>query len=547
MPPLKQCAGFFFTKEIEKRPPSPPSKASSSHGKTTSQWPAESEWSLPPSSQATIQSYKTWLTSFDGGRRTVATANQSVQQLTSILESVHATVDDFVEKKDLLRDSWLMKKMDMSKPGTTYSYLCSLKNFSVFMQRNGLGETDIYKFSRFEQTCSTWLKSLKTDIRKRRQEVLSRDSEDQITPAMISKFENSSVALKAIALFDQASDAQNVNMSLSKTDYQLVRNYLILECLVNNGQRSGVISNVTLRDFRRASKTLDKDGVLMYVTVRVSNHKTSQKGPARLVLNRGLWWRFRVFIDKFRRPCSSEELFTTYDGLPLKSCEIHKCTNRIWKEAGLEKKLNPTVLRKACVSRIYEERPDMTGMIHNALCHSQQTGQSYYQLHLNDQRQQTVSQSLSKVMRVENDSPCTQAEESARTHDYFDSTDTMAYVNDVKVPDCAKDSSTQECDNSQQDNFPNETKASTLKSPHGRRHFSDDSAFALKQHFSKYIDLNCVPTSPQIRCEMELKPELWEKLPPGTTVKQISERLRVYIRKKLFDGNKNDTSDCSSN
>ena len=64
---------------------------------------------------------------------------------------------------------------------------------------------------------------------------------------------------------------------------------------IDNGSRSGPISNMTLEEFSNSSK--DED----HVVVRVKQHKTfSTHGPANLVLTSSLHEYLKIFINIFR-------------------------------------------------------------------------------------------------------------------------------------------------------------------------------------------------------------------------------------------------------
>ena len=103
-----------------------------------------------------------------------------------------------------------------------------------------------------------------------------------ITPEQIKTFGTSSRALDAIKSLGRAISGPLI--TLTQTEFVLVRDFLITSIAVANANRSGVLTQLTLDEFKQAKSS----GDTMILSVRV--HKTSYKyGPAKLIVNSHLF------------------------------------------------------------------------------------------------------------------------------------------------------------------------------------------------------------------------------------------------------------------
>ena len=82
----------------------------------------------------------------------------------------------------------------------------------------------------------------------------------------IREFERSQAAREAIILLGQLCGAHTIQVPQEK--YTLVRDYLIAQIMIDNPNRAGVVTCVTVEEFERA--TLEAD----HYDVRVLRHKT---------------------------------------------------------------------------------------------------------------------------------------------------------------------------------------------------------------------------------------------------------------------------------
>ena len=113
------------------------------------------------------------------------------------------------------------------------------------------------------------------------------------TPQQVKTFDTSDIAREAITLLGEYEGKEG-GISPSQPEYTAVRDYLLTVLCINNGSRSGTLSNMTLQEFNQATKEDD-------CFVLVKKHKTFTKhGPVDVVFNASLYTYTKIFIEKFR-------------------------------------------------------------------------------------------------------------------------------------------------------------------------------------------------------------------------------------------------------
>ena len=135
-------------------------------------------------------------------------------------------------------------------------------------------------------------------------------------PEDIKHFDTSEVARNAVKIIGEFQD--NPDAPLTTSQYTLVRDYLMTMICIDNGSRSGPISNMTLEEFSNCSKEED------HFVVRVKKHKTfSTHGPANLVLTSSLHEYLKIFINIFRSQIAAVDstpkstVFLSWRGTPF--------------------------------------------------------------------------------------------------------------------------------------------------------------------------------------------------------------------------------------
>ena len=127
-----------------------------------------------------------------------------------------------------------------------------------------------------------WSMSYKKDSKLRHLEKMSRDLHNLVNPEMVNKFEKSDSAQSAVGYIEQLSGTNSLD--LNQSVYTLVRDYILLQITIANAHRSGVLSNMTLEEYKQAKRREES------VIISVKNHKTADThGPACAVLSPSLF------------------------------------------------------------------------------------------------------------------------------------------------------------------------------------------------------------------------------------------------------------------
>ena len=158
------------------------------------------------------------------------------------------------------------------------------------------------------------------------------------------------------------------------------RTYLATHTLILNGQRTRVILNAKLAEFRNGDRR-DDGGVVFHV----ADHKTAATyGPAVIVLNKDLYQNYRIYIKKIRphldKDGTAVNLFLNNDGTELKRQTLNNHLHRHFQDTVGLKNVTPTLLRKSLVSimeKAGSTSEDMEIMARQ-FTHSSQTQQKCY-------------------------------------------------------------------------------------------------------------------------------------------------------------------------
>lgn len=109
------------------------------------------------------------------------------------------------------------------------------------------------------------------------------------TPQQVNVFEASNIARSAIEIMGEYEDYEG-QLPLNQPEYTVVRDYLLTVLCINNGSRSGTLTNTTLDEFNNVE---EEDGCFV---PKVKNHKTfTTHGPVHLVFSPTLYKYVQIF------------------------------------------------------------------------------------------------------------------------------------------------------------------------------------------------------------------------------------------------------------
>lgn len=166
-----------------------------------------------------------------------------------------------------------------------------------------------------------------------------------ITPEDIIAFENSEDATSAVKLMGVALSR---NILITRPEFTTVCNFILTEIVLSNASRSGVLANMTIKQFKTARVLEER-----YV-ISVCDHKTAHlQGPAKIVLTTTIYGWLKTYIHFVRKFASRShqvpEVFITWHGEAITSGGITVCAGNMEK-AGLQTELTFNIVRKTAVS-----------------------------------------------------------------------------------------------------------------------------------------------------------------------------------------------------
>ena len=111
-----------------------------------------------------------------------------------------------------------------------------------------------------------------------------------------------------------------------------MRDYLFVEIVLSNANRSGALANVMVEEFEKA--TVEDDGITV---IAVKKHKTSATyGHTGICLKPMIFGYLKVFVGKVRPKLktSMQNVFVSFTGQKMQSGAISKQMNERLKEAN---------------------------------------------------------------------------------------------------------------------------------------------------------------------------------------------------------------------
>jgi len=327
--------------------------------------------------------FQTWLQSPDGGRKCEKSARQHAHQVGVIFAAIDSS-------KSSVCSLWCSKLLTkfltadvVAKqflPATTKSYLNSLRHWYSYILSE---ETDRITTEVKQQIQSTssrvarWIASYRKDAAARNLEKMDDDITKLITPEKVALYARSEPAVEAIKWLGDLQDGSRETLTL--TDYVQIRDFLLTEIIISNANRSGVLANMTLKQFQDVQLI---DG--SYV-VSVTNHKTAWLyGPAKVVLTPVLYSWLSIFVKYVRIQITkrttgcAQYLFLSWTGQQLESGQITRAIQASWNKAGLGSDISCTLMRKSAVSSIHQQHPEQAANLADLLCHSKETAAKSY-------------------------------------------------------------------------------------------------------------------------------------------------------------------------
>ena len=175
---------------------------------------------------------------------------------------------------------------------------------------------------------------------------------------MVSTFEKSEAARMAIAYMEQSSDP-DASLEVNQSVYTLVRDFILLEIAITNAHHSGVLSNMTVGEYKAAKKAKGS------MIISVKSHKTADThGPVCIVLSPTLFSYLQIYVNKVRSHVEKTDgtadskkrdeanVFLSWTGAKLESGQISTAINAAWQKGGMQGHVTSTLLSQMCTLNI---------------------------------------------------------------------------------------------------------------------------------------------------------------------------------------------------
>jgi len=261
----------------------------------------------------------------------------------------------------------------------------------------------IYVPSNYISDCSemivivqNWISVYRKKCGKEHWENELKHLESMITPSQICSLDKSEIVATAKQLLVSSAN----NRVSSFKDFTTARDYLMMYICIDNASRTGAIANMTLKEFRNASV---QDGANI---VRVVNHKTIvTEGPVTLVFRKELYKETFVYISMRRNfeeseICNNDPLFISFHGMKMSSSKVTGQLNSFWQKAvGKSCRFSATKIRKASVTMIHTNKPEMKKDLSHLMAHTLNTAKKAYLLENKTKQATLTSTSLRELMR----------------------------------------------------------------------------------------------------------------------------------------------------
>ncbi|CAB4014017.1 Neurofilament medium polypeptide, partial [Paramuricea clavata] len=326
--------------------------------------------------------FEEWLKSPDGGKRDSKTVSQHSAQLVNMLNAI----DDTGEIESLLdiglvRSAFLNTHVNAKKyeAGTIKSYLMSLRHFFSFLLAENPDEVNfnVEEVTSSREKVRLWSTSYKRDSCTRRWMKLEEDVFNRLTPASIREFEKSEAPREAVKLIGKISDPSNAPL-VTQMAYTLVRDFLFAQIFIDNANRPGVLSSMTLNEFYNMRKEGDD------YLIAVKAHKTVHiHGAAYIVLSKRLKAWLTIFVQYMRFKVTTSTtgpVFLSWNGQSMTPGQINKAVQSVFKKAKISTKVTSTSFRKAAVTQMHETNPELSGKLAGLMAHNEATAKKYYLL-----------------------------------------------------------------------------------------------------------------------------------------------------------------------
>ena len=193
-----------------------------------------------------------------------------------------------------------------------------------------------------------------------------------------------------------------INKPQSIQVFTACRDYIITSLILSNATRPGPLRNMTLKEFKNA--TISLEGVHM---VSIKEHKTSSTSWHRVIcFSKNLYKEYLHYVEMQNLlpgigVSPSDPVFVSWAGRAMSSSLIGDQFASFFQRATAcnlverqSRKVTATLVRKSFVSKVHTEIPELKKDLANMMCHSKETASRLYFL---QEKVKNVSKTFNKV------------------------------------------------------------------------------------------------------------------------------------------------------
>ena len=345
-----------------------------------------------------IEEYEKYCRSCDAGYRSERATKQMSGKISEFMETLcdNTSFENLfsVEKfRDMFTEKIVSKKWKASSGCTYRQYML---DFLLFLDISKKIIVPQIAVQDLKGALKRWSKGnyqlFKVQTYQKRKETESL----LLKPEEIEEIYKTQLFRDAVKLFGFAEE----DAEISRSQFCIMRNYLLLNVYLKQGLRTGVCANLTVKEYH--CRVYDPNTKL--TSLEVTEHKTTGAyGDAIILLSEDVAKYFDIFFTQVRPVASAAALspcdyfFVNWSGNAMNSSEINSACKSAFKSMGLTN-MYVSLIRKSLVTTVHElgDEEDMK-ILSIGMDHDVNTAKMHY-AHRN--KLQAVKEAYSKIENI---------------------------------------------------------------------------------------------------------------------------------------------------
>ena len=334
---------------------------------------------------SSFREFKTYLSTFRGGSRSENSLKCDISNLISLFNVLG---EDGFFNPQRLNDFMSKEHKDGKSPSTLHSRLNIMHRFVDFLK---LYDSTLLPDIEVQQKLISMINGIKKSVSrlkfKRQKEIMTKSRENfNSSVKTLKDWRNKREDCNLLNIFKEYSLSPDKNLNVEI--YNKLRDYLIVELIIPNAQRPGVIHGMKIKEIQNAKYQITPEG---YHLLMVSEHKTGYVQCATLFIYPEIYEAIDVFINvilpKLPNYISNSlhqdsSVFKTYSGVVLPSSQITPILQKHLSRMGIDFNGTATDLRKCAATLTGKFRPEMHELMALFMGHSRKCHDKYYRVHL---------------------------------------------------------------------------------------------------------------------------------------------------------------------